>query len=136
MQDSRRLMGRLRVTMLRSLAATALLSTVGCDNFLQVSGVVRDTGGRPIIGAHVILVSGGEGKTEEKTNSKGCFRVDKGVAPGRYKYDLSVDSISYEPATAEVQLNRKANLSIVLARKGSSSASRVEKLLQDPCRAR
>jgi len=121
---------------LRSLSVVAVLTTAGCDGFLQVNGVVRDTGGRPIVGAHVLLVSAGEGKVEKKTDSKGCFWVDKGIAPGRYKYDLSVESIGYEPATAEVEITREENVSIVLARKGSSSASQVEKLLQDPCSAR
>lgn len=126
---------RSKKVILRCLSAIALLSLSGCDGFLQVRGVVRDTMGKPISGARVRLEHGDGRKFEEKTDRQGCFSTSGTVPSGRYEYSLLVDANGYSPATTKVRLTVEQDVTVVLARKGSSGISRAEKVLQVPCRS-
>jgi hypothetical protein len=80
------------------LTASAGLSTALASQvpYVSVRGVVRDTAGAPIEGAHIAL-----GRRLATTNSQGAFRVDS-VRPGRYS--ILVRLVGHTPIQEPVEV--------------------------------
>jgi hypothetical protein len=111
-----------------------IILLAGCDYFLHVRGVVRNTDGGPISGASVLLEHAGH-RFMDRTDSSGCFSAGGAIAPGDYKYNLRVEAEGYQAAMTEVGTTTvNENVLVVLARKGSRNMSRTQKASQLPCR--
>jgi len=116
------------------LLLLSLFFLEGCDGFLHIRGVVRDTAGKPIPNARVALTHGEGRKFEDMTDSNGCFSAGGTIAPGRYKYDLRIEANGYIPVIAEIETLANRNVVVILAREGSSGPSQTKEADQIPCR--
>jgi Carboxypeptidase regulatory-like domain len=88
-----------------------------------LQGIIRDSGGRPIIGAHVILRNSATRQNIDRTtDAQGVFRFIE-LAPG--SYELKVLAIGYQDlASSEIQLQAGDSLVRELALVAAPSASK------------
>ena len=85
---------------------------------VSVRGMVRSTGGRPVVGALVGLVPLGETTVTESTlltwgstNAEGAFKLNKPVPPGRYT--LKAKAIGNQPYSGDVEISPNPSALIV-----------------------
>ena len=104
---------------------TALSLTVAVPTFAQstgmIKGVVKDTEGKPVEGAKVVIdmAEGTARHFETKTNKKGEF-IQISLQGGAYKVTAEKDKLASNVADVRVSISRPAEANLVLGAGGPS----------------
>jgi tetratricopeptide (TPR) repeat protein len=96
-------------------SAVVLLASPGYAQTGALQGVVRDTAGKPIEKAQIVIeyADGINRKYEVKSNKKGEF-IQIGLPPGGYKVTASADKLGSQSASTRVRLGEPTKLDFVL----------------------
>jgi len=96
-------------------SAVVLLASPGYAQTGALQGVVRDTAGKPIEKAQIVIeyADGINRKYEVKSNKKGEF-IQIGLPPGGYKVTASADKLGSQSTSTRVRLGEPTKLDFVL----------------------
>jgi hypothetical protein len=106
---------RIAKRIVRNILLTCGFSLIVCASVVGgLSGIVTDTKGAPVVGAHLVAVSAAQGiQTKAVTDAKGAFRFPV-LAVGQY--ELKVEAAGFKPVTRKivVHVDDKVRADLVL----------------------
>jgi hypothetical protein len=117
------------------LSIALVFSLNGCDGFVEVDGIVRNSFGRPVPIA-TVHVTDSEQYWYANADDKGCFIVAGTTSPWTSNQPLTIYASGYKVAKAEVPNSPRNHVAVTLEPIGSTSQSSAESLKQptDGCR--
>jgi len=104
------------------------LVLAGCDGYVAVRGVVRNTHGEPVVAAKVHVTDMGQYWYAD-SDANGCFTASGTTTPTHSKEPLTVVAPGYKKASAKVRTaNTQNHVIVTLVPSHSQGASRIQVL--------